>query len=419
MTLPQTEVFNSIVSRVFRIEEVTWGDPQKTYIVRYRGTLLSDDSAAAYDQLAEALRPLNVTPLFRIEEGRQTVILAAGVIRPTMGKISVNIGLFILTLLSVLFAGAMYSYRGEIPADFWGQIKMLVLNLWVGWPFAFSLLAILLAHEFGHYFAGRYHKTAVSLPYFIPFPTSLLGTMGAFINMKERPRNKRILLDIGIAGPLAGLVVAIPVLILGLALSKTGTVQNTYYTKQAGVGDVCPNTALVGQTYSCSGDDLMEGNSILYLGLKLLTHGQLLPAPAHYDLPPLLYWMRYFFTGRPIPVGGKDVMLHPVAMAGWAGILVTFLNLIPAGQLDGGHVLYALFGKGISKVLPLILIALLGLGMAWSGWWLWAALIFFLGRAHAEPLDQITELDAPHKTLAVVVLIIFILVLTPVPFTLF
>jgi membrane-associated protease RseP (regulator of RpoE activity) len=365
------------------------------------------------------LRPLNVTPLFRVEAGRQTVILAAGVIRPTLGRISINIALFILTLLSVLFAGAMYSYQGEMPADFFGQIKTLLLNLWVGWPFAVSLLGILLAHEFGHYFAGRYHKTAVSLPYFIPFPAGFLGTMGAFINMKERPRNKRILLDIGIAGPLAGLVVAIPVLILGLTLSKTDTVQNTYYTKQAGEADICPNTAQIGQTYSCPDDNLLEGNSILYLGLKYLTHGQLLPAPAHYATPPLLYWMRYIFTGSPIPLGGKDVMLHPVAMAGWAGILVTFLNLIPAGQLDGGHVLYTLFDKRINRVLPIILIALLGLGIFWSGWWLWAALIFFMGRAHAEPLDQITELDAPRKMLAVLVLVLFILVLTPVPFTLF
>ena len=419
MTLPQTEVLNSIVSRRFRIEEITWGDPQRDFIVRYRGILLNADSAAAYDQLAEALRPLNITPLFRIEDGRQTVILTAGVIRPTLGKISANIGLFILTLLSVLFAGAMYSYRGEMPADFWGQIITLLLNLWVGWPFALSLLGILLAHEFGHYFAGRYHKTAVSLPYFIPFPGGMLGTMGAFINMKERLRNKRILLDIGIAGPLAGLVVAVPVLILGLALSKTGTIHNSYYTKQAGAGNACPNTALVGQTYSCLGDDLMEGNSILYLGLKYLTHGELLPAPAHYDVPALLYWLRYLFTGSPIPVGGKDVLLHPVAMAGWAGILVTFLNLIPAGQLDGGHVLYALSGKRVDRVLPFILVALVALGIFWSGWWLWAALIFFMGRAHAEPLDQITELDAPRKKLAALVLVIFILVLTPVPFTLF
>jgi len=112
-------------------------------------------------------------------------------------------------------------------------------------------------------------------------------------------------------------------------------------------------------------------------------------------------------------------MLHPVAWAGWAGILVTFLNLIPAGQLDGGHTLYALFGKRVNRVLPIILIAILGLGIFWSGWWFWAALIFLLGRAHAEPLDQITELDTPRKMLAVLVLVLFILVLTPVPYTLF
>jgi len=419
MPLPQPEILTSLVSRLFRVEEVTWGDPQKTFIVRYRGALLSDDSAAAYDQLADALRPYAITPLFRTEDGRQAIVLIPGVSHPPTGRISINIALFILTLLSVLFVGAMSSYSGELPPDAWGQVKTLLLHLWVGWPFAISLLGILLAHEFGHYFAGRYHKTAVSLPYFIPFPFGLLGTMGAFINMKERPRNKRTLLDIGITGPLAGLAVAIPVLILGLALSKTDTIENTSYTRQAGVADVCPNHALVGQEYTCPDDNLLEGNSILYLGLKFLTKGRLLPAPARYNLSPLLYWLRYFFTGQPIPLGGVDVMLHPVAWAGWAGILVTFLNLIPAGQLDGGHVLYALFGTRVRKALPIILILLLGLGLFWSGWWLWAAIIFFLGRAHAEPLDQITQLDPPRKWLAVLVLLIFFLVLTPVPFTVF
>jgi membrane-associated protease RseP (regulator of RpoE activity) len=419
MPLPPPETLISIVSRLFRVEEVTWGDPQKTFIARFRGALLSADSAAAYDQLAEALRPYEITPLFRVEAGRQTVILAAGVVRPPLGRISLNIALFILTLLSVLFAGAMYSYTGEMPADLAGQLKTLLLNLWVGWPFAASLLGILLAHEFGHYFAGRYHKTAVSLPYFIPFPTSFLGTLGAFINMKERPRNKRVLLDIGIAGPLAGLIVAIPVLTLGLALSKTDTIQDFVYTKAAGVADACPNRALVGQTYACPGDNLLEGNSLLYLGLKYLTHGELLPAPTHYDTPPLLYWLRYIFTGGPIPFGGVDVMLHPVAMAGWAGILVTFLNLIPAGQLDGGHVLYTLFDTRIKRILPVILVVTLGLGLFWSGWWLWAALIFFLGRSHADPLDQITELDPRRRKLAWLTLAVFFLVLTPVPFTIF
>jgi membrane-associated protease RseP (regulator of RpoE activity) len=418
MTLPENDILNAIVARVFRYEDVTLGDPTKGFFLRYRGTLLID-SAQAYDQLAAALRPYNITPLFRIENGQQVILLLRGVVHPKPGRVSVNIALFILTVLSVMFAGTMSSYTGPMPQDFWGQMETILFHLWVGWPFAVSLLAILLAHEFGHYFIGRARGAAVSLPYFIPFPLSILGTMGAFIQLKELPKNRRALFDLGIAGPLAGLVVAIPVLILGLSLSKVELLQNTYYVNN-GNGTVCATTALVGDSYSCPEDNMLEGNSLLYLGLKLLVKGQLLPTPAHYDIPPLLYWLRFFFTGSPIPIGGMDVMIHPVAMAGWAGLLVTFLNLIPAGQLDGGHVLYAVFGKRARIIYPFILGCMALLGFFWSGWWIWAGLIFFfVGRRYAEPLDEITELDAPRKTIAVLMLIIFLLVLSPVPYSLF
>jgi membrane-associated protease RseP (regulator of RpoE activity) len=232
--------------------------------------------------------------------------------------------------------------------------------------------------------------------------------MGAFINMKEIPRNKRVLFDIGIAGPLAGLIVAIPVLIIGLALSPVGELKDTTYQTPEGT------------TYTLSNDDGLEGNSILYLGLKYIVKGELLPAPVDYgETPAPLYWGRYMLLGQPIPIGGRDVLLHPVAWAGWAGLLVTFLNLIPAGQLDGGHIIYALFDRRV-RVVPYIILALLvTMGFFWEGWWLWAALIFLLGRTHAEPLDQITELDPSRKALAVLMLVIFLLVLTPVPFTLF
>ena len=418
MTLPDTDIIASIVSRVFRVEEVTLGDPKQGYFLRYRGEL-TRDSVEAYDQLAAALLPYDITPLFRLENARQTILLIRGTIHPRPGRAWVNILLFVLTLLSVLFAGAMYSYRGPLPGDTLGQIWILVTHLWVGWPFAISLLSILLAHEFGHYFVGRARGAAVSLPYFIPLPVSMLGTMGAFIQLKQLPKNKRALFDLGIAGPLAGLVIAIPVLILGLALSPVETTQNTFYTKTADSPDVCHNTAKIGEPYSCPEDNLLEGNSLLYLGLKYIVNGELLPSPVTYNVSPLFYWIRYFFTGHPIPVGGKDVMLHPVAWAGWAGLLVTFLNLIPAGQLDGGHVLYSLFGKHVRKVFPVILIATLLLGFFWSGWWLWAFFIYILGRSHAEPLDQITQLDTRRKILAVVILVIFLLVLTPVPYVTF
>ena len=418
MTLPDSEILTSVVARVFRVAEVTLGDPTKGYFLRYRGEL-TRDSIEAYDQLAAALLPYDITPLFRIEDERQTILLMRGTIQPKPGRAWVNILLFVLTLLSVLFAGAQYSYRGPLPEDTFGQIWVLVTHLWVGWTFAVSLLGILLAHEFGHYFVGRAGGAAVSLPYFIPLPVSMLGTMGAFIQLKQLPKNKRALFDLGIAGPLAGLVIAIPVLILGLALSPVETTQNTYYTKTANSPDVCPNSANIGDSYSCPEDNLLEGNSLLYLGLKYIVKGELLPSPASYDVPPLLYWTRYILTGHPIPVGGQDVVLHPVAWAGWAGLLVTFLNLIPAGQLDGGHVLYALFGKRVGKVFPVILVATLLLGFLWSGWWLWAFLIFWVGRSHAEPLDQITQLDTRRKILAVVVLVVFLLVLTPIPYVIF
>jgi membrane-associated protease RseP (regulator of RpoE activity) len=386
----------ALVARVLRIETVTWGDPGSKngkYLANFEGQLVSSDSEGLYDRLANSLRPLNITPLFRSELGRHHVVLMPGVNRPKPSNIKLNLILFVVTLISVFLTGMTYAYEGPFTSD-WEVVLPHILNS-IGLALAFtaSLLGILLAHEFGHYLMAVRHKTAATLPYFIPFPFSPLGTMGAVIVQKESHRNRRILLDIGMAGPLAGLIVAVPILLLGLALSEVG-----------------PLEIPAGQaTY-------MEGNSILYLLAKYAVFGQLLPAPASYgDASPLMYWIGYFFTGSPTPVGGLDVHLHPVAFAGWAGILVTAINLIPAGQLDGGHILHGLFGRRAFLVLPFILVAMAGLGLFWPGWWLWAFLIFFMGRTSAEPLDQITPLDSRRKLLGVLLMIIFILVFTPVP----
>jgi membrane-associated protease RseP (regulator of RpoE activity) len=384
----ENDQYTSIIARYLRIDDITWGEEKKGYLVRYRGQLYNQDSAQAYDQLAQALRPINITPLFRLEEDRHVILLLNGIIQPKPSKIWGNILFFVLTVLSVMFVGAENTTSG-LPATFNSWVKFMLGGL----PFAIALLAILACHEFGHYLAGRYHKTAVTLPFFIPFPLSYFGTMGAFIQLKEPPKNRRILLDIGIAGPLAGLIVAIPVLLYGLYLSPV---------------DRLPSQLPVLQIF--------EGNSILYLLLKFIVKGQLLPQPSTYaGLSPIIYWVRYFFTGSPLPAGGLDVSLNPIAWAGWIGLLVTSLNLIPAGQLDGGHIMYVLLGKRASRLLPFILIALVALGLVWSGWWLWAALIFFLGRYHAEPLDQITPLDSKRRVLAVLGVIVFILVFMPVP----
>ncbi len=391
MSTPETEVLNLLVARVFRIEDVTSMDPLKGTIIRYRGSLLTEDSVAAFDQLSDSLSQYSLMPLFRVEEDRQVVYIAPKQPEPKQDKVSTNIILFVLTVFSVMMAGAQP--EGPIPQDTMGGLLALGRAILTGWPFAVSLLGILLAHEFGHYFMSRYHKTPASLPYFIPMPPplGLLGTMGAAILLRGTPKNKRVLFDIGIAGPLAGLVVAIPVLLYGLQLSTLGTIQPS------------PNGYL-------------EGNSLMYLLAKFIVFGQLLPAPA--EPQTILYWVQYFFTGQPIPFGGMDVFIHPVALAGWGGLLVTGFNLIPAGTLDGGHVVYGLFGDKAKKAFPYIIGVLLVLGIFWSGWWLWAALLFWLGQVHAQPLDQITTLDMARKALAVLMLVIFLLVFMPVPFML-
>lgn len=418
MSFPEIEILTSLITRVFRIEDVTSGDPQRGLIARYRGQLLNEDSAAAYDQLADLLLPHNITPLFRLEkDGGQVILLVPRRPNPKPARAWINIVLFILTIFSVMLAGAQPS--DPMPPNFGGQVLALLKSIFSGWPFALSLLGILVTHEFGHYLMSRYHKTPATLPYFIPLPFSILGTMGAAIIMQGTPKNKRVLFDIGVAGPLAGLIVAIPVLWIGLSLSKLDTIRNVVYPAlQPGQSAYCPNPNFRADgTYTCEGDNFFEGNSIFYLGMKYLKFGQLLPAPVSYNgQSAFAYWARYFFTGRPIPMGGEDVMIDPVAFAGWAGLLVTMLNLVPVGTLDGGHVVYSLFGDKAAKAFPVILLILGLLGFFWNGWWLWALLLLWLGRMRAEPLDQITQLDLPRKTLAVFVLILLVLLLVPAPF---
>ncbi len=387
------EQLKAIVQRYFNIEELVWGDAQSGYIVRYLGTLRID-SKEAFEQLFHLLKPLSITPLFRWEKDRQAIILIPSPKEPQPSNARVNLLLFFLTLFSMLFAGALYDYQGPQTDDIGVIFQYTLTHIDRGIPFTVSMLAILLAHEFGHYFMARRHNTQVSLPYYLPFPISPFGTLGAFISLKEMPKNKRVLLDIGIGGPLSGLVVAIPILFYGL---MTSTLNRLPLGGESGVGVS------------------LEGNSLFYLFAKWLVFGKLLPQPIVYDTLPLFYWIRYFFTGLPVPWGAVDVHLNAVAWAGWAGLLVTALNLIPVGQLDGGHLLYVLFGNKARQAFPFILASLFILGFVWSGWWIWAALILFFGRTYAEPLDLITPLDLPRKILAVLGLIIFFLIFTPIP----
>jgi membrane-associated protease RseP (regulator of RpoE activity) len=405
MPVPEIDVLTGFVSRIFRVEDVTAGEP-KEWIVRYRGRLVTDDTVAAYDQLAEAVRPYNITPLFRKEPGdKQVIFLVPSPSIPRFGsRIYINIILFIITLFSIMLMGV--DLPAEVVADGSGTIPYLFLHIFSGWPFALSMMGILFAHEMGHYVMCRYYKVPATLPFFIPAPLlSPLGTFGAFIMMRGIPKNKRVLFDVGVAGPIAGLVIAVPVLFIGLSLSHLGP-----------IGPAAQGTS-----------GFLEGNSLFYLFSKYIIFGKLLPEPVSMDgLSPFLYWLRYFLTAHPIPFNGLDVMLHNVALAGWAGLLVTALNLVPVGTLDGGHVAYGLFGEKARKIFPIamgVLIALtflpvlftLSLGAFNFSWLLWIFILFWLGNVRAQPLDDITPLDGKRRALGFFMLFVFLLVFTPIP----
>ncbi|MGE5462575.1 MAG: site-2 protease family protein [Syntrophothermus sp.] len=411
MPVPELELLTNYVSRVFRIEDVTTGSgvgqhPTQALIARYRGQLINDDSVAAYDQLDELLRPYNITALFRKDGDKQVILLVPSLVLPGRPpRVWINVVLFFITVLAVMLTGVDVP-RAVSLSGVTAELSYRIQHILGGWPFAASMLGILFTHEMGHYVMCRRYKVPATLPYFLPAPLiSPFGTLGAFIMMRGIPRNKRVLFDVGVAGPLAGLVVAIPVLFIGLSLSKLGRIE----VPPPGMGG------------------WLEGNSLFYLFAKFVVFGRLLPEPASMGgLSPLAYWVRYFLSAHPIPFGGMDVMLSPVALAGWGGLLVTALNLVPVGTLDGGHVAFGLFGDKARRIFPvaigaLILLSILPVFLAGSlsafnfGWLLWIFILFWLGNVRTQPLDDITELDQGRRILGYFVLLAFLLLFTPIP----
>jgi membrane-associated protease RseP (regulator of RpoE activity) len=276
--------------------------------------------------------------------------------------------LFALTLATSTVVGAamQHDFESNLPLDVEHGFSLYLMfwqhpaGLLHGLPFSLTLLTILLAHEFGHYFAAAYHGVDASLPYFLPSP--FMGTFGAFIRVRSPIYSKRALFDIGVSGPLAGFVFLLPALSVGLAFSK-----------------VIPG---------------IEHQGSLHFGV------------------PGLEWLleRLIFPGA----AAGDIYLHPVARAAWVGMFATALNLLPIGQLDGGHIVYAFFPRHHRTFGTVLCVLLLPLGKFWLGWLIWGALLFWLGRGHPGIYDA-TDPGAGRRKLAWIALAVFILCFTFVP----
>jgi membrane-associated protease RseP (regulator of RpoE activity) len=281
--------------------------------------------------------------------------------------------LFCLTLLSTLAAGVQFardyaSNQAATLEDFFHAYTVIFSEprlLLAGLPFSFTLIGILLAHELGHYFACRYYSISASYPYFIPAPT-LIGTLGAFIRIRSPIVNRKALFDVGIAGPVVGFLFAVPALAIAIAHSK-----------------VVPAA---------------QANALIAFGDPLLSRF-------------LIAWLR---PG----VSPSDLLLHPVGRAAWVGLFATALNLLPAGQLDGGHILYALASEKHRRVSLAVALLLVPLGLRfWSGWLFWGTLLLLIGFRHPPLINRWEPLDRKRQLWALVALLIFILCFMPAPFT--
>jgi membrane-associated protease RseP (regulator of RpoE activity) len=282
---------------------------------------------------------------------------------PPPPRIYLHVALFLATVLTTMVAGAFQSGVNLFQTPW---------QVYRGIPFAVSILSILAAHEMGHYFMSRRHRLNVSLPYFLPglpFPPPLPGTFGALIRIRSPILDKRALLDVGCSGPLLGMLVVVPVLVVGLKLSRVETL---------------PLGAGLGVTL---------GEPLLFKLVCWLTLG---------------------------PLGPEDhVFIHPVAFAGWLGLLITALNLLPVGQLDGGHVIYALFPRWHRRISITCLGVLVVFGvLTWPGWLLWAVLLTLLGTRHPPPYCEWIPLDRRRRILGVVTILVFVLTFSPMPFSL-
>src|SRR6185369_2754348 len=281
-----------------------------------------------------------------------------------------HVVLFLLTVVSTTLAGVNFytsyaSELGNVTPN--ASITSLILH---GTLYSFGVVAILGAHEFGHYYACRYYGVDASLPYFLPVPVPLTGTFGAFIRIRQQIPTKRALFDIGIAGPIAGFVVLVPVLMIGMYMSR-----------------------VIESPKDFDGVLLELGEPLLFKAATWLTFG-------------------------PVPQG-YTVSMHPVAFAAWFGMFATTLNLFPAGQTDGGHIVYAVIGRNSLYVSIATIVALIGLSFVSTSWMVWTvlmvAMLAIFGPRHPRTGDEHVPLDPARMWLAAFAVVMFVLCFAPVP----
>ncbi|KPJ60451.1 MAG: hypothetical protein AMJ46_06855 [Latescibacteria bacterium DG_63] len=320
----------------------------------FRG-MLYGTAEETMTRLKGALEPFSMVPLLSQEDGGVVLRIGFLKIHKKTSRSSIHLLLFALTVVSTLYAGAAWATGNPLVSP---------VHLVKGVPFSLSILLILGSHELGHFITSRRSEMDASLPYFIPFPF-VLGTLGAVIRQRSPMPDRNTLLRVGVAGPLVGLAFALPITVIGLRLSEA-----------------VPLSQVQGASGYRFGESLLFGLLMRFL----------------------------------MPVTSDSaILLHPVAIAGWAGILVTGMNLLPAGQLDGGHVGYAILGRLHKWVARGLLVALIGLGLWWQGWWVWAVLLFLFGVQHPPPLDDITPLGRTERVLGWLCLALFVLTFTPIP----
>jgi membrane-associated protease RseP (regulator of RpoE activity) len=282
----------------------------------------------------------------------------------------VNVALFGLTCLSTMVTGcllnAAFTNSFTSVSGFLKEIVRSPSLLINGLPFSLAIMTILLAHEMGHYLTCRYYGIQATLPYFIPAPT-LVGTMGAFIRIKSPIQHRAALLEVGIAGPIAGFVLAIPT--LAIALTKS-----TFITAAP-----------------ANGSTFELGEPLIFKAFEAIM--------------------------QKTPPAGMELNLHPIGLAAWFGFFATALNLLPVGQLDGGHVSYALFGDNHRRISQAVLFTLIPLGIFyWQGWLFWSTVLLFIGLRHPITLDDSAPLSKRHARLGWMGLAMFVLCFTPMPF---